>query len=92
MNVFENVEVGYSLVVGISCGKSSKTGNDFTIYDTITRERDNSDGTLKFKAGQVFCNGIKPFPVDLFGSYMFLYSGNGNYKNLCQVCKQPEKK
>ena len=89
---FNSVEIGYSVVVGIISGVSSKTNKPYTFYNVITRQA-TRDGSLCFKGEQVFVDGnANAFPVEMFKAYMFLYSGNGNYKNLVQVVKQADKK
>ncbi len=81
------VEVGSSVVVGIQTGISSKTNKPYTFFNIITRQQTN-DGSINFKGDQVYIPGSNTFGVELFKCYVFLFTGNGNYKNLYQVVEQ----
>ena len=80
----KKLKVGYSFVVGIHKGKTKKE-QDFELFNLVTRI---SDKDFNCKVEQVFNFDVGRFPVALGDKVMFLYSGNGNYKNIVEVLKQ----
>ena len=83
----DNVKVGSSVVVGIQSGISSKTSKPYTFYNVITRQQTN-DGSVCFKGEQIYLPSANVFNVELGKTYLFLFVGNGQYKNLHQVVEE----
>lgn len=93
MDFIKNLEVGYSLVVGIVKGESKEKKNPYEIYNLVTRIKSDDNNC---KVEQVFNfdlkDGAAKFPIKLGDKVMFLYVGNGNYKKIIDVLHQDSSK
>lgn len=85
MEFLKDLKVGYSYVVGVIKGVSSKTGKPYEIFNVVTRINEND---INCKVEQVFNFNVGLFPVAVGDKVQFLYSGNGNFKQICQVLHQ----
>lgn len=87
MDLLKSINVGYSLVVGVMKGVSSKSGKPYEMFSLVTRINDKDSNC---KVETVFNFDVGKFPVGIGDKVMFLYSGNGNFKNIVQVLKQKD--
>ena len=85
MERFEDLKIGYSLIVGIVKGTSKKTNLPYEMYHVVNKA---NDGTLN--VGTVFNNSVGLFDVSVGDKVAFLYSGSGYIKNLIEVKQQED--
>lgn len=78
-----NLNNGYSIILGHKKGVSSTSGKPYEIFSVVTKVNDNNT-TVE----NIFNNNVGQFPISIGEKVMFLYAGNGNYKNIVQVVKQ----
>lgn len=93
MDFLKDIEVGYSLVVGIVNGISKEKKQPYEIYNLVTKVSDKDNNC---KVEQVFnfdldSKQCAKFPIKLGDKVMFLYVGNGNYKKIIDVLHQSVK-